>query len=76
MKHTVFILLLSNLLFANYAYQEKNAGKIDMHGGKKQKLIDKPSNLSGKPFMLGNIGLQGSLKKDNKENNTTSKDTK
>lgn len=32
------------MLFANYNYGGSNMGKIDMHGGKKQKLTDKFSS--------------------------------
>ncbi len=71
MKQLILTLLISNLLFANYTYQGDNGGKIDMHGGKKQKLIDRPSNLSSKPFIIGNFGLGNGLKKDdNKEKKT------
>lgn len=71
MKLILFALLLSTLTFANYAYQGENSGKIDMHGGKKTKLIDKPSKLSSKPFLLGNIGLQNDLEKKDKEEKKT-----
>ena len=66
MRYLLSLLFITNLLSANYAHQTTNSGKIDMHGGKKQKLIDKPSNLSNKSFMLGNIGLQDSVKKNTK----------
>ena len=33
-------LFLTNILFANYSYTNKNSGKIDMHGGKGENLLN------------------------------------
>lgn len=59
MKLLLSSLVLSTSLFANYAYQNENSGKIDMHGGKGDKLLSKPSTFS-KPNVspLGNISIQ------------------
>lgn len=71
MKHFLILLFFSTLVFANYTYKGENSGKIDMHGGKKQKLIEDKQNLSNKNFMLGNIGL--GTAKDKKEQNNKEK---
>jgi len=42
----VITILLSNFLFANYNYKDKNSGKIDMHGGKKDNLINQKNSIS------------------------------
>ena len=34
----IITIFLTNILFANYNYTEQNSGKIDMHGGKSEKL--------------------------------------
>jgi len=40
MKYILTItIFLSSSLFANYAFTGENTGKIDMHGGKSDKLI-------------------------------------
>uniref|UniRef100_UPI004047388B hypothetical protein n=1 Tax=Aliarcobacter sp. TaxID=2321116 RepID=UPI004047388B len=52
-------LFFTNILFANYAFTNENAGKIDMHGGKGEKLINHKNSLSNKNFNnLGNIGIE------------------
>jgi len=42
----IVTILLSNFLFANYNYKDKNSGKIDMHGGKKDNLINQNNSIS------------------------------
>jgi len=42
----IVTILLSNFLFANYNYKDKNSGKIDMHGGKKDNLINQKNSIS------------------------------
>lgn len=52
MKTLVLCLVLfSTSLFANYAYTGQNSGKIDMHGGKGDKLSGS-SSFSNSPFSL------------------------
>lgn len=41
-------IFLTNILFANNNYNTGNSGKIDMHGGKSDKLV---------PQKLGNINI-------------------
>lgn len=41
-------IFLTNILFANNNYNTENSGKIDMHGGKSDKLV---------PQKLGNINI-------------------
>jgi len=53
------ILFLSTSLFANYAYQGENSGKIDMHGGKGDKLS---SGIS--KFKTPNVSPLGGLAVD------------
>lgn len=43
----IVTIFLANCLFANYTYTNENSGKIDMHGGKGEKLL---GNIS-KPLM-------------------------
>ncbi|MFW2568957.1 hypothetical protein [Aliarcobacter butzleri] len=66
--------LFANILFANYNYMIQDNGKIDMHGGKGENLIDEKNSLSNKDFK--NIGInkpttpkapQNLIKKDKKE---------
>lgn len=46
MKYLLLTLaFLSTSLFANYAYQGENSGKIDMHGGKGDKLSSSTSSF-------------------------------
>jgi len=49
----VITILLSNLLFANYNYKDKNNTKIDMHGGKKDNLINQKNSISN----INQIGI-------------------
>ncbi len=49
---TIFI---ANILYANYSFTEQNSGKIDMHGGKGEKLMGESSLGSGELKSLGNI---------------------
>ncbi|BAK70467.1 conserved hypothetical protein [Aliarcobacter butzleri JV22] len=66
--------LFANILFANYNYMIQDNGKIDMHGGKGENLIDEKNSLSNKDFK--NIGInkpitpkapQNLIKEDKKE---------
>jgi len=51
-------ILFTNILFANNTYTNENSGKIDMHGGKSEMLINNKNSLSnGKLNELGNIGI-------------------
>lgn len=51
-------IFLTNILFANYAYNGENSGKIDMHGGKKDALLkDKKGFSNSNLNSLGNIGI-------------------
>lgn len=72
-------IFLSNFLFANSIYNQNNSGKIDMHGGKEQKLLDEKNSLSNKD--LNKIGVikptlpnkpkepENLIKKEKKEDN-------
>lgn len=51
----IVTIFLSNLLFANSIYNQNNSGKIDMHGGKEQKLLDEKNSLSNRD--LDKIGV-------------------
>ncbi|WP_198304390.1 hypothetical protein [Arcobacter vandammei] len=56
MKIALFVtIIFTNFLFANYNYTGDNSGKIDMHGGKGENLINKNNSLSNKS--LNNIGI-------------------
>ena len=44
----IVTIFLTNILFANDTYNTENSGKIDMHGGKSDKLV---------PQKLGNINI-------------------
>ena len=47
MKRLLIVtIFFTSILFANYNYTDENSGKIDMHGGKSDKLV---------PQKLGNI---------------------
>ena len=49
MKRLLIVtIFFTSILFANYNYTEENSGKIDMHGGKSDKLV---------PQKLGNINI-------------------
>ena len=60
MKKTLLMtIILASALFADYSYTEGNSGKIDMHGGKGDKLLtnkSKFSNMGMNP--LSNIGVK------------------
>ena len=60
MKRILFItIVFTSALFANYAYTEENSGKIDMHGGKGEKLLTNKSKFSNMGMnSLGNIGIK------------------
>ena len=74
----IITIFLSNLLFANYNYTSENSGKIDMHGGKGENLLNQKNSLSNKD--LNQIGIlkpiaptepkepENLIKKDKKEN--------
>lgn len=49
---TIFI---TNILYANYSFTEQNSGKIDMHGGKGEKLMGESSLGREGLKSLGNI---------------------
>jgi len=54
---TSFIFLTTSL-FANYAYDNNNFGKIDMHGGKSDKLNTGKNKFSNDKFnTLGEVGI-------------------
>lgn len=58
MKQLLIMIFLASSLFANYAYKGENSGKIDMHGGKSDKLINGSSKFSTPSIKpLGSIGL-------------------
>ncbi|QKF73320.1 hypothetical protein AFAEC_1155 [Aliarcobacter faecis] len=54
-KLLIVTLIFTNFLFANYNYTGENSGKIDMHGGKGENLINKGNSLSNKG--LNDIGI-------------------
>jgi len=49
----IVTILLSNFLFATYKYKDKNSGKIDMHGGKKDNLINQNNSI----YNINQIGI-------------------
>lgn len=59
MKYILTItIFLSSSLFANYAFTGENTGKIDMHGGKGDKLITNKNGFSNKSISpLSNMGI-------------------
>lgn len=58
MKYILTLIFVSTLSFANYNYQEENSGKIDMHGGKADKLIQNKTNFSNTNLnSLGSISI-------------------
>ncbi len=59
MKYILTItIFLSSSLFANYAFTGENTGKIDMHGGKSDKLIINKNAFSTKNINpLSNMGI-------------------
>lgn len=46
----IVTLFLTTILFANYNYTNDNSGKIDMHGGKGENLINQKNSLSNTNF--------------------------
>ena len=48
-------LFLTHSLFANEQYTNDNSGKIDMHGGKSDSLINQKNSLSNKS--INDIGI-------------------
>ena len=60
MKYILILtLFLGTSLFANYAFTGENSGKIDMHGGKKDKLLTNKNTFSN--TKLNNLGSMGSM---------------
>lgn len=58
MKYILTItLFLSTSLYANYTFTGENTGKIDMHGGKADKLLINKNKFSNKVNTLSNIGI-------------------
>lgn len=56
MKRLLIVtIIFANFLFANYDYRGKNSGKIDMHGGKGENLINEQNSLQNKD--LNKIGI-------------------
>ena len=51
----IITIFLSNLLFADSNYKKNYSGKIDMHGGKSENLLNDKNSLSNKDFK--NIGI-------------------
>ena len=59
MKSLILTIFLTNIVFANYVYENPSKGKIDMHGGKSSSLVDDKSSFSNSNFnSLGNIGIK------------------
>jgi hypothetical protein len=46
----IVTIFLTNILFANYNYSTENSGKIDMHGGKGENLLNQKNSLSNTNF--------------------------
>ena len=46
----IVTLFLTTILFANYNYTNDNSGRIDMHGGKGENLINQKNSLSNTNF--------------------------
>jgi len=59
MKYILTIaLFLSSSLYANYSFTGENTGKIDMHGGKTDKLLTNKNKFSNNKLnSLSNIGI-------------------
>lgn len=51
----IVTIFFANILFANYNYTNQNSGKIDMHGGKSENLINEKNSLSNTNF--NSIGI-------------------
>ena len=55
-------IFLINILFADYNSDTQNKGKIDMHGGKSEMLINNKNSLSNTNFNnLNDIGINKPL---------------
>lgn len=55
-------IFLINILFADYNSDTQNKGKIDMHGGKSEMLINNKNSLSNTNFNnLNTIGINKPL---------------
>ena len=59
MKYILIItIFLSSSIYANYAFTGENTGKIDMHGGKGDKLLTNKNTFSNKGVSpLSNMGI-------------------
>lgn len=56
-------IFMASSLFANYAYTGSDKGKIDMHGGKGDKLINSSKNFKNDAFnSLGGLGSKNNMK--------------
>ena len=55
--------LMISILFAQSSYTNTNNGKIDMHGGKSDKLTSNSGSFSNHSFTLGGMSLQKDIKK-------------
>jgi len=75
MKKIMIICMLASIqVFANYAFDSENTVKIDMHGGKNEKLTDTTKGFS--EMKMDNFkGLQGiSIKNTPKDKETKEKE--
>jgi len=67
MKKIIMISIITTMsLYANYSYGGNNMGKIDMHGGKEQKLVPnqmKMNNFNG----LNNLSINKPTNPDKPE---------
>lgn len=71
MKYVLLTLFFTATLWA------QDRGYIDMHGGKKEKLINSKSNFSNDFSMMGNIGIkQKNIKKKSTQHKVTTKANK
>lgn len=56
MKYILLISIFLSVSYANYNYTNENSGKIDMHGGKSDKLLGNKNSFSNKSLnSLGTI---------------------
>jgi len=55
MPRLIITIFLSNLLFADSNYNKNYSGKIDMHGGKSENLINQKNSLSNKS--INDVGI-------------------
>jgi len=72
-KTTMLLMLLSTQLFSNYSFNNDNTVKIDMHGGKNEKLTDNTNKFS--EMKINDFkGLQNiSIKKPKESNDLNEK---